>query len=133
MPELRLAKNIRILRDLYGYSQEQVSSQIHIARQTYSIYENGKRVPELTALRRLAEFYHVSIDYLLYADLSQPDVPDGMLRDHGAVAPDGSVIRINGSDAKMLTDYKSFPAEVQREVREFVRFKKYLIAKEKES
>ena len=38
MSELKLAVNMRILREVYGYSQEDVSSLLHIARQTYSNY-----------------------------------------------------------------------------------------------
>ena len=34
MPEIKLAVNMYSLRDVYGYSQDYVSSQIHVARQT---------------------------------------------------------------------------------------------------
>ena len=47
-----------------------------------------------------------------------------------APAPDNSLIRLSGADAKMLMDYKGFPVDAQREVREFVRFKKYLLSRE---
>ena len=41
------------------------SNYIHIARQTYSLYETGRRDIPTDVLIRLARFYHTSTDYLL--------------------------------------------------------------------
>lgn len=40
-----LAANLRSLREARNYSQKYISEQLHIARQTYTVYESGKRVP----------------------------------------------------------------------------------------
>ena len=47
MRELKVADNMRELRIANGYSQKFISQLIHIARQTYSLYETGKRFPDL--------------------------------------------------------------------------------------
>lgn len=129
MPESKLSANMRSLRDTYGYSQQNISDLIHVARQTYSVYETGKRVPELQVLCQLADLYHITLDQLIYQDLT-----DGVLADapepHRALCPNDSQIRLTGAEAKMLMDYKEFPADAQKEVREFVRFKKHYLAKE---
>lgn len=130
MSESKLAANMRSLREAYGYSQKYVSSQIHVARQTYSIYENGRRMPDADTLCNLAALYHISLDYLLYGDLSRSSASENFVREHSALTPDNSLIRLNGAEAKMLMDYKSLPPETQREIREYVRFKKYLLTKE---
>ncbi len=130
MPVSKLAANLRSLREANGYSQEYVSRQIHIARQTYSVYETGKRTPDLSTLLCLSALYNISLDQLVYGNPADKSSTEGVLRDHGAVAPDNSLIRLSGADAKMLMDYKGFPVDAQREVREFVRFKKYLLSRE---
>lgn len=130
MPVSKLPANLRSLRETNGYSQEYVSRQIHIARQTYSVYETGKRTPDLSTLLCLSAFYNISLDQLVYGSPSDSSGAEGILRDHGAAAPDNSLIRLSGADAKMLMDYKGFPVDTQREVRDFVRFKKYLLSRE---
>lgn len=48
-----------------GYTQPQVSAELKITSGTLSKYENGKLEPDLEKLAMLAEFYAVSIDWLL--------------------------------------------------------------------
>lgn len=57
--------NIRNLREDRDYRQRQLAEVLHVTQNTYSQYENG--VIELTAekLILLADFYKVSVDYLL--------------------------------------------------------------------
>ena len=130
MSELKLAINMRELRNANKYSQQYVSDLIHIARQTYSLYETGKRIPDTETVCNLAELYRISVDSLLYADFSGNQIAEAAPAEHTAILPDNSSIRLTGAEAKMLMDYKAFPSEIQREVREYVRFKKYLIAKD---
>lgn len=132
MSDLNLVKNMRELRTFNRYSQQYVSDQILIARQTYSLYETGKRLPDLKTVCSLAQLYHVSVDALLYLDLTESQLADATPDRHSAILPDSSLIRLNGADARMLTNYKELPADTQRECREFVLFKKKLFsAKEK--
>lgn len=130
MSELKLAINMRELRTANNYSQQYVSDQIHIARQTYSLYETGKRIPDTETVCSLADLYHVSVDALLFSDCSGNQIADAEPIEHNAILPNNSAIRLTGADAKMIMDYKSFPVEVQKEIREFVRFKKYLISRD---
>lgn len=57
--------NIRALREDSDLRQRELAELLHVSQNTYSQYENG--VIELTAphLVKLADFYHVSVDYLL--------------------------------------------------------------------
>ncbi|MGM9614199.1 MAG: helix-turn-helix domain-containing protein [Oscillospiraceae bacterium] len=57
--------NIRGLREDNDYRQRELAQILNVSQNTYSQYENG--VIDLTAenLIKLADFYHVSIDYLL--------------------------------------------------------------------
>ena len=126
MRDLKLVDNMRELRIINGYSQQFVSNYIHIARQTYSLYETGRRLPDLKTVCDLADLYHISIDLLLYTDLSvdMEQISDAPASEYMAVTPENNAIPLNGTDARMLTNYKSLPPETQQEVREYVLFKK---------
>ena len=57
MRELKIADNMRELRIANGYSQKHISELIHIARQTYSLYETEKRIPDLRSVCELSKLY----------------------------------------------------------------------------
>lgn len=58
-------KALQDLRRSRGYSQQQVADKLGISRQSYSNYELGKREAPYDMLLRLAEFFGVSVDFLL--------------------------------------------------------------------
>lgn len=60
-----LFPNIRVLREDHDYKQRELANVLNVSQNTYSQYENG--IIELTAetLIKLADFYGVSVDYLL--------------------------------------------------------------------
>lgn len=60
-----LAERLLLLREKHHLRQEDVAKAIKIATYTYQRYEYGEREPLSSVLRRIAEFYHVSADYLL--------------------------------------------------------------------
>lgn len=58
-------ENIRNLRIDHGYTQKQLGEYLGISQNTYSQYEIGVLNYPVDVLIRLAEFYGVSVDYLL--------------------------------------------------------------------
>jgi len=56
---------IRDLREDNDLSQTQVAQILKVHQTTYSDYELGRLNVPVSALHTLAEFYHVSVDYLL--------------------------------------------------------------------
>ena len=57
----RIAK----LRENKGWTQEELSAAIGISRASLSHYEKDRRKPNLETLTRLADIFHVSIDYII--------------------------------------------------------------------
>ncbi len=55
-------KSIRRQKNL---NQLKVALDLNISREALSHYENGKRSPDLQMLRRLSEYFNVSIDFLI--------------------------------------------------------------------
>lgn len=62
LASLRKARNIR---------QIDVAQHLNVSRQAISKYELGAREPDFATLLKLAEYYDVSMDYLLGLDDNQ--------------------------------------------------------------
>ena len=58
-------ENIRNLRVDNGYSQTDIAKLLNIKQNTYSQYEVGVLRYPVDVLITLADFYNVSVDYLL--------------------------------------------------------------------
>lgn len=65
-----ISMNLKFLRKSSGKSQEEVASDLQIKRTTLSGYENGSAEPNTENLVRIADYYGISVDQLLRADLS---------------------------------------------------------------
>ena len=60
-----MENRLKILRKSRGYTQIYLQMQTGIEQALLSKFENGDRVPPTETLFRLADFYNVSIDYIL--------------------------------------------------------------------
>ena len=60
-----MQNNLRKLRKEKGLSQIAVQMQTGIEQALISKYENGERVPPTETLMQLADFYGVSMDYII--------------------------------------------------------------------
>ena len=56
---------LRMLREHQEFSQKEAAEQLNIRPDTYGHYERGLREPDFQTLKHIANFFHVSIDYLL--------------------------------------------------------------------
>lgn len=61
-------KNIRIVN---GFSQEQLARETGISQQRISYYESGKHSPSIEDCIVLADFYGVSLDELVGREIKQ--------------------------------------------------------------
>ena len=57
-------------------------------------------------------------------------IADGADSRHYAAIPNKSLIPLSGANAKAVMDFLNFPEDTQFEIREYIRFKKHLLAKE---
>lgn len=63
--EMLKFENIRNLRIDGGYTQAQIAEYLNVKQNTYSQYEIGTLNYPIDVLIKLADFYGVSVDYLL--------------------------------------------------------------------
>ena len=60
-----MKNNLKELRKSRGYTQIAVQMKTGIEQALLSKFENGERTPPTETLMRLAEFYDVSMDYIM--------------------------------------------------------------------
>ena len=60
-----LSYRLRDCRKKGGYTQRDVSIYCDITEHAYQNYEAARQEPKLSIIMRIAEFYKVSIDYLV--------------------------------------------------------------------
>lgn len=56
---------LKELRQNLHCTQEKIANDLNIARTTYRNYENGDREPSLEFLIKIADYFDISLDYLL--------------------------------------------------------------------
>lgn len=59
------AKRLTDLRERKNLLQKDISNIFQVEQATVSNWENGKRIPDSDMLIKLANFFEVSVDYLL--------------------------------------------------------------------
>ena len=58
-------KGLKLIRKQRKINQLKVATDLNISREALSHYENGKRSPDIAMLRKLSEYFNVSIDFLV--------------------------------------------------------------------
>lgn len=61
-------ENLKAARLQKNISQKEVAEAIGVAKSTYSLYESGKREPNVKTIKKIADFLGVSGDSLLGTD-----------------------------------------------------------------
>jgi len=77
-----LKENLIMLRNIHGFSQEELAEKVGISRQAYAKWESGATVPDIVKCAALAEVYGVSVDSLLRTEKAEgigriPPAPRG--------------------------------------------------------
>lgn len=70
----RLGRNIKDLRKAHGETQQELGRFLNVEDNTISMYENGKRQPDLETLQKIAVRYGRPLDEFVRADFSSLDL-----------------------------------------------------------
>lgn len=57
--------NLKNLREKFDLKQSEMAKIMRVSRVSYCNYENGINEPSLESLILVADYFHVSVDYLL--------------------------------------------------------------------
>ncbi len=72
--QLKIAKNIRLLRLGRGLTQEQLADALVIPSTRYANYEQGTRAIPIDTLSAISSYFHIALDALVKSDLSKVDL-----------------------------------------------------------
>ena len=70
-----LSRILRQARHASGLTQKQVAQALYINRTTYTYYENAKSLPTLDTLKKAASLFSIPLEYLLYPEKYQDELP----------------------------------------------------------
>ncbi len=62
--QMQIAANLKALRQSKGISQRELAAKMGLDRSIYSLYENGRRVPDSELLYLLSKFFQVPMELL---------------------------------------------------------------------
>lgn len=62
---INCGERIAAMREKLGMTQEELSGKLGISRAALSHYETNRREPDFLTLRNIADYFHVSLDFLL--------------------------------------------------------------------
>lgn len=94
---------LKELRSIAKITQKELADYLGITVAAYSLYERGDREPNITILKKLADYYEVSVDYLMDRKCQTPN-PDDSWAMKNFVYQNVYDIIINQKTSSTLTD-----------------------------
>lgn len=101
-------KGLREMRLAKGITQKEVADYLGITQQAYANYESEKREPDNKTACKLADYFHVTTDYLLGRDEpASPPTLDEQLSDID-FALSGEIRDLTDDEKQDILDYVRF-------------------------
>ena len=63
-----IGHQLKKYRELAGMTQYQMAAKLHLGETTYGNYERGVREPDIDTLKRICDYFHVSMDVMVGVD-----------------------------------------------------------------
>jgi len=82
----KVAQNLKKLRTARGMTQETLAEQLHVVRQTVSLWENGKREPDIETLVAIADALDCEVTELIYGPKPADTFAEGSVRRRKRIA-----------------------------------------------
>lgn len=98
-----LKENMKFLRKQRAMTQGQLAGLLDSKRSLIGSYEEGRGVPKLSIIRRMAETFEVSMDDLLAVDLSQKELEVGRQKTEDKRLENGDANDIGVKGLKVLS------------------------------
>lgn len=100
---------LKEIREQRKIQQKDVCTALGIAQNTYSQYENNKREPDSETLSKIADFYNVTLDYLV----GRADTPTPAAQTPQSAEPE------------IQAEFNKLTESEQKDVLDYIRFKKH--------
>ena len=69
---MEIGKIISQLRNDKGLNQRELAIHLGVSNGAIGMWETGKRQPDLETIKKIASFFNVSVDYLLFGKQESP-------------------------------------------------------------
>lgn len=100
-----LSQRLALLRKERHLTKKEVAEYLKIDQSTYGKYELNKREPDYNTLQKLADFYNVSVDFLL----GRTDIRN---------------YQISEAQSDYIIDVSGLPEEVMKQAKDYIEFLK---------
>ncbi len=107
-------KNLRALRKARGLTQVELCKKLNLAQPTLWGYETGAHEPDIETIRKIAEFFEVSVDYLLGQEESVPITN----ADRAAGWSDTANVQVSPIEYDMLQVFRKIGEKYGRQTQE---------------
>lgn len=94
---------VRELREAKGMQQKELAIDLRVSQPTISDWESGRKVPSARSTQKLADYFGVTIDYLLGRDDAEKILP----------AQSGE---LSEKDIRLIEWFRSLPQEKQKAI-----------------
>lgn len=71
--DLEISNRLAALREKLGLDQKSFAESLGIEKNTYNAYERGKRPLTIETAKKIRRRYGISVDWLLFGDIGQPN------------------------------------------------------------
>lgn len=122
-----LGSRLKSLRVSKKLTQADMAHRIAVARTTYAMYEQNKREPDNEILERIADFFDVTIDYLL----GRTDVPGPVNRNFNPLDEINHIIKKYDIDQSGFFDLEKWKAMGPEEIRELKSYFEFITSRAK--
>lgn len=89
-----MIKNLRLLRESHGVSQQKLADAVGLTQQSINKYENHKIEPDIATLMLIADFFHTSVDFLIGHTEAQAE-SEGV-----------PVFKLNADEIRLVNQYR---------------------------
>lgn len=96
-----MIQNLKPLRQLNSVTQNQLAEAIGVTQQSINKYENHKIEPEIEILIRMADFFNVSVDFLIGHQVSGNE----------------NEFRLTNDEVKLVSHYRQLTLSQQESIR----------------
>ena len=94
--------NLKLLRQEYGISQQRLAEAIGVSQPSINKYENHNIEPEIEVLKRMADYFNTSIDFIVgHTDIRR-------------IIEHTDVFHLNQFETEVITRFRSLDEEERR-------------------
>ncbi len=101
------SQRLKGLRKEYGLTQIEFAKRFNISAGTIGNWESGNRTPDTDMLKRIADFFNTSVDYLIGRSDLKFDNAENLLKDE-EYALMGEVRDLSPEEMRRVLDFIKF-------------------------